>query len=214
MISRETIRVAEARTASHAAVFQIRAAAYDAIPADRPIARAIAAAELRRERAALAWSAERLATVRKYAAYEGIEGEDWPAIAPWTPEPIALDVPEEPATIATPPIELTAAEQTLERKQAAVDRAKAKLDAAEEESYIGAAPFRAVYNRAVTIRDRAAQAAMIQMKPAYGALLTEGYTLRQAESAGDAETIDACRRLYREAEARYNDLSAIANAAI
>lgn len=61
-----------------------------------------------------------------------------------------------------------AAEQTLGRKESAVARAKAKLETIEEQTYTGSAPFRSAYNRAVTIRDRAAQAVQ-EAKAAYQA---------------------------------------------
>lgn len=84
MITREQIRTAEAQAASHAAVFQIRCLELE--QAAGPISRAIASAALRHERAALAWASERLATIRKYAAYEGIAGEERPqAPQPFSP---------------------------------------------------------------------------------------------------------------------------------
>lgn len=84
MITREQIRTAEAQAASHAAVFQIRCLELE--QAAGPISRAIASAALRHERAALDFAGARLATIRKYAAYEGIAGEERPqAPQPFSP---------------------------------------------------------------------------------------------------------------------------------
>lgn len=290
MISRETIRVAEARVASHAAVFQIRAAEYDSIPESRPIARAIAAAELKRERDRLAWASERLATVRKYAAYEGIEGEARPIIAPWQPEPAAIDMPaelgtEDPIVIAcyTLPADQQEAIDSVYRAFGIIDEdGNETPDPAESSSAEPDSPHtydpivvwcprcnaatgeacksktggRATAPHAGRVqnamiqytRDRRpaesrhrlpggadnsrsgrmmqaredakhtnpadrtpAQDALIQIKPAYAALLAERYNLRQAEEANaDPATITALRTMARDAEDHYNRLSAAA----
>jgi hypothetical protein len=235
MIDRQTIRIAEARTASHAAVFQIRAAEYDRTPEDRPIAKAIAAAALRRERAALQWAGERLATIRKYAAYEGIRVEQ-PAPVEQPAATVDADrllleclIMEQPAEEQAAPAPMPRTRRTT-RNRAAVEQ-PATVDAAPVEiepvtpfTHIPRRKIRGSSGLYIIAREQAkttppaartpAQDALIQSKTAYSAMLAEGYQLRQAEQAADLEQIEACRIRYNAATEHYREIMIVAQPAI